>query len=63
MAYGLQDEGFILKRAPEIKAELDNRAVQLFQDLVPEGDVVDTSESALLGRLIGLVLPSLTELS
>lgn len=62
MAYGLQDEGFILKRAPEIKAELDNRAVQLFQDLVPEGDVVDTSESALLGRLIGLVLPSLTEL-
>ena len=62
MAYGLQDEGFILKRAPEIKAELDNRAVQLFQDLVPEGDVVDTSESSLLGRLIGLVLPSLTEL-
>lgn len=62
MAYGLQDEGFILKRAPEIKAELDNRAVHLFQDLVPEGDVVDTSESALLGRLIGLVLPSLTEL-
>lgn len=62
MAYGLTDEGFILKRAPEIKAALDNRAVQLFQDLVPEGDVVDTSESALLGRLIGLVLPSLTEL-
>jgi len=62
MAYGVTDEGFILKRAPEIKAELDNRAVQLFQDLVKEGDVVDTSESALLGRLIGLVLPSLTEL-
>ena len=62
MAYGVTDEGFVLKRAPEIKAELDNRAVQLFQDLVKEGDVVDTSESALLGRLIGLVLPSLTEL-
>lgn len=62
MAYGLTDEGFILKRAPDIKTELDNRAVQLFQDLVPEGDVVDTSDSALLGRLIGLILPSLTEL-
>ena len=62
MAYGLTNEGFILKRAPEIKTALDALAVQLFQDLVQEGDVVDTSESALLGRLIGLVLPSLTEL-
>lgn len=62
MAYGLTNEGFILKRAPEIKTSLDALAVQLFQDLVSEGDVVDTSESALLGRLIGLVLPSLTEL-
>lgn len=54
MAYGLTNEGFILKRAPEIKSDFDNKAIQLFQDLVEEGDVVDVSSSSLLGRLIGI---------
>lgn len=59
---GLTDEGFLTKRLPELKTDLDAKAVELFQDLVSPGDVVDTSDSALLGRLIGLILPSLTDL-
>lgn len=62
MAYGLTDAGFILKRTLDIKAELDAKATELFQDQVAEGDIVDVSDSSLLGRLIGLVLPSLAEL-
>ncbi|UZS00941.1 baseplate protein [Pseudomonas phage vB_PsaM_M1] len=62
MAFGVQNKGFITRRLPEIKSSLDAKAVELFQDLVEEGDVVDTSESAILGRLIGLILPSLTDL-
>ena len=54
MAYGLTEQGFVLKRFNEILAEKRQRAIQLFQDLVEEGDVVDTSESSLLGRLIAL---------
>lgn len=54
MAYGLTKQGFVLKRLNDILAEQRQKAVALFQDLVEEGDVVDTSESSLLGRLIAL---------
>ena len=52
--YGVTDAGFVLKRLDDLLREKRQRAVQLFQDLVQEGDVVDTSESSLLGRLIAL---------
>ena len=52
--YGVTDTGFVLKRLDDLLREKRQRAVQLFQDLVQEGDVVDTSESSLLGRLIAL---------
>lgn len=54
MAYGLTKQGFVLKRLNDILAEQRQKAVALFQDLVEEGVVVDTSESSLLGRLIAL---------
>lgn len=52
--YGVTDAGFVLKRLDDLLREKRQRAVQLFQDLVQGGDVVDTSESSLLGRLIAL---------
>jgi uncharacterized phage protein gp47/JayE len=59
---GVTTAGFVTKRFPEILEELQAQAVPLFQDLVTPGDVVDTSDSSVLGRLIGLTTPSLTEL-
>lgn len=57
MAYGLTDEGFILKRLQDILTEQRILAQQLFQDLVQPGDVVDVSDSSSLGRLINLDAP------
>lgn len=54
MAFGVQSEGFVLKRLNDILTEQRAKAVQLFQDMVEDGDVVDTSPSSLLGRLIAL---------
>lgn len=54
MAFGLQDQGFVVKRLNDILTEQRQKAVELFQDLVEPGDLVDTSDSSLLGRLISL---------
>lgn len=55
---GVENTGFVLKRLPEILLELQQEAGGLFQDLVAPGEVVDTSTSSALGRLIALVSPS-----
>lgn len=55
---GVENTGFVLKRLPEILLELQQEAGSLFQDLVKPGEVVDTSTSSTLGRLIALVSPS-----
>ena len=52
--YGVTDAGFVLKRLDDLLREKRQRAVALFTDLLQDGDVVDTSESSLLGRLIAL---------
>ena len=59
---GVTDAGFVTKRFPEITEDLRAQAVPQFQDLVSPGDFVDTSDSTVLGRLIGLTTPALTEL-
>lgn len=59
---GVTNAGFVTKRFPEIIDGLREQAVPLFQDLVQPGEAVDTSDSTLLGRLIGLTTPSLAEL-
>lgn len=56
--YGVLDTGFVVKRLNEILTFDRARAVTLFQDLVLPGDVVDTSDSSILGRLIGIVSPA-----
>ena len=59
---GVENTGFVLKRLPEILLELRQEAASLFQDLAAPGEVVDTSDSSALGRLIGLVSPSTADL-
>lgn len=54
MAFGLSDNGFVVKRLNDILTEQRQKAIELFQDLAEPGDVVDTSDSSLLGRLISL---------
>lgn len=54
MAYGVTDQGFVIKRLEDILQEQRARATEIFKDLVPPGDAVDTSDSSTLGRLINL---------
>lgn len=54
MAFGITDTGFSIKRLQDILTEQRQKAVELFQDLVQPGDVVDTSPDTLLGRLIAI---------
>lgn len=55
--YGITDQGFTLKRLQDILNEQRQKAVELFQDLVQQGEIVDTSTSTALGRLIALDAP------
>lgn len=59
---GLTDQGFVIKRLADILADDRALAVQLFQDLVAPGDVVNTGSSGALGRLISLAAPSEADL-
>ena len=55
---GLSDAGLEILRLPEVIEQHNSDAQILFADLVPVGDVVDTSATTTLGRLIGLISPS-----
>lgn len=52
--YGITDQGFVKKRLLDLLTEQRQKAIQLFQDLVKPGEVVDVSDSSALGRLIAL---------
>lgn len=59
---GLDENGLTIKRLGEVVGSLKEEAVPIFQDLVLPGDVVDTSDSSTIGRLIGLISPSISDL-
>lgn len=59
---GVEPTGFVTKRLPEILASLRARAIEIFQDITPPGEIVDTSDSSTIGRQIGLISPSLADL-
>lgn len=52
--HGISDKGFKTKRLTEVQEGMRQRAANIFADLVPPNEVVDTSASSLLGRLITL---------
>lgn len=59
---GITEQGFEIKRLDAVLSDNRLKAVQLFQELVPEGELVDTSDSSLLGRLVALVSPAQADL-
>lgn len=59
---GLTDKGFETKSLTEVIRGLSREATRSFSDLVPDGEVVDTSDSSIIGRLVKLVSPSLADL-
>jgi len=59
---GISDQGFTIKRLNDVVSDLRAKAVELFQDLIEPGQQVDTSDSAVLGRLINTISPSLADL-
>jgi uncharacterized phage protein gp47/JayE len=59
---GVSLTGFEIKRFPEIVIDLKTDAQTVFQDLVPVGDSVDTSDSSTLGRFIALHSPQFSDL-
>jgi len=60
--YGLTENGVVIKRISDILTSNRALAVTLFQDQVLPGDVVDTSDSSILGRLIALASPGEADL-
>lgn len=59
---GLTEHGLTVKRLHEVISDSKARAQVIFQDLVPPGDIVDTSDSTTIGRLIGLKSPAIADL-
>lgn len=59
---GLTNNGWEEKRFEEILNDLKTLAMQIFGDVVPAGDTVDTGDDTALGRMIALVTPSLSDL-
>lgn len=55
---GLSREGLEIKTQDEVLNDNRTRAADLFADLVPAGDIVDTGPNGTLGRLIGVVSPA-----
>lgn len=51
---GLSNSGFTTKRFPELITDGKAKAVTIFQDLVTPGDIVDTGDSGVIGRLVAL---------
>lgn len=51
---GITEQGLEIKRLPEVRDDLRAEANEIFADLVPAGDVLDTSSASTLGRLIGI---------
>lgn len=60
--YGVTPTGFALKRFQDLLVENRQKAIEIFQDLVPPGETVDTSDSSVLGRLIALMTDGLSDL-
>lgn len=55
---GLTPEGLEIRRLEDEVAALQDKATEIYQDQVPEGEVVNVEENSALGRAIGVVAPS-----
>lgn len=55
---GLSRQGLEVKTLDDVLTDYKTQAASIFSDLVPAGDVVDTTGVSALGRLIGVVAPA-----
>lgn len=51
---GFTGEGLSIKRLTDIQSSMKTNAAEIFGDLIDPNDVVDTSSSTAIGRIIGL---------
>lgn len=58
---GLSNEGLEIKNLDDVQNDLRTLAQSLFADLVAAGDIVDVGPNSTLGRLIGVISPSVSE--
>ena len=56
---GLTPEGLTIKTLDNVITDLEAQAAIVFADMVKPGDVVDVSGNTALGRMIGVIAPSL----
>jgi len=59
---GLTKEGLIIQRLNDIIVSQREAAINLFREITPVGEDVDTSENTTIGRLISLSSPSQADL-
>lgn len=58
---GLTVSGLEIKTLAGVIEDLNTQAVSIFSDMVAPGDIVDVTPDGALGRLIGVVAPSLAD--
>lgn len=58
----MTEAGLEIKRLGEVVSDMKSGAQPIFQDLVPPNDIVDTSDSSTIGRIIGLTSLPLADL-
>lgn len=59
---GLTKEGLTIETLPQVVETLKEKAVEIWQDLTPEGEVVNVEVDSAIGRQIGVVSPSIADL-
>lgn len=59
---GLTDNGFVVRRLDEIYSTLQTAAQVIFQDLVPEDEIVETGPNSTIGRMVGVASPEYADL-
>lgn len=59
---GLTINGLEIKSLDDVLNDSRERAADIFADLVPPGDVVDTGDNSALGRIIGVMAPGEADL-
>jgi len=62
LATALTPEGLVIQRLNDILLTQRELAVELFKDITPEGEDVDTSANTTIGRLISLAAPATADL-
>ena len=59
---GLTSEGLVIQTLPEVVDTLKTTASNLWQDVTADGEAVNVDDNSAIGRQIGVVAPSISDL-